>query len=163
MSDSGQLSGSNASALEQIERASDIVTAYVANNVIQPGALPDLIAAVHAALAELGRPPAAEPEKPQPPVPIKRTLSPDHIISLEDGRPYKMLKRHLAGYGLTPDQYRRKWGLPHDYPMTAANYAAQRSELARNNGLGRSRTERAAAGEEARGAAPGGRGRPRAT
>lgn len=132
------------SALEPIERTSDIITAYVAHNVVQPSALPELIASVHAALQSLGSPPPAEPEKPTPPIPIRRTVTPDHIISLEDGKPYKTLKRHLAGRGLTPDQYREKWGLPRDYPMVAANYASQRSELARNSGLGQRRAGRSA-------------------
>ncbi|GJD53758.1 hypothetical protein OPKNFCMD_6536 [Methylobacterium crusticola] len=133
------------SAPDQIERTSDIIAAYVANNVVQPGALPDLIASVHAALNKLTQPPAPEPEKLSPPVPIRKTVTPDHIISLEDGRPYKTLKRHLAGRGLTPDQYRQKWSLPHDYPMVAATYAAQRSELAKNAGLGQGRRKAAAA------------------
>jgi predicted transcriptional regulator len=74
-------------------------------------------------------------------VPIKKSVTPDYIISLEDGRRYKSLKRHLTGRGLTPAEYRAKWGLPHDYPMVAANYAAQRSELAKAIGLGRKRAE----------------------
>ncbi|ACL58745.1 MucR family transcriptional regulator [Methylobacterium nodulans] len=114
-----------------------IVSAYVAYTAVPASELPALIAAVHGALAALGRP--AEPEAPAlvPPVPIRKTITPDAIISLEDGKPYRTLKRHLAGRGLTPEQYRAKWGLPLDYPMVAANYAAQRSELAKQYGLGR--------------------------
>ncbi|GJD52418.1 hypothetical protein OPKNFCMD_5183 [Methylobacterium crusticola] len=131
--------------LDLIGLAADIVSAYVANNSVPASEVPGLIAAIHASLGHLGAPPAVEPEKPAPPVPIRRTVTPDHIVSLEDGRPYKTLKRHLAGRGLTPEQYRQKWGLPHDYPMVAANYAAQRSELAKNTGLGQSRRNRSAA------------------
>ncbi|MFE1598205.1 MucR family transcriptional regulator [Methylobacterium sp. ID0610] len=114
-----------------------IVEAYVARNAVPTTELPALIAAVHGAIVALGRP--TEPEAPAlvPPVPIRKTVTPDAIISLEDGKPYKSLKRHLSGRGLTPEQYRAKWGLPIDYPMVAANYAAQRSELAKSIGLGR--------------------------
>ncbi|WP_407530287.1 MucR family transcriptional regulator [Methylobacterium oryzisoli] len=124
---------------DKVGLAAAIVSAYVAKNPIRPGDLPALIQAVHSSLIQLGTPSAPEPEKLTPPVPIKRTVTPDHIISLEDGKPYKTLKRHLSGRGLTPDQYRQKWGLPSDYPMVAANYAAQRSELAKTSGLGQSR------------------------
>ncbi|UHC17319.1 MucR family transcriptional regulator [Methylobacterium currus] len=123
----------------------DIVSAYVANNSVTAHDLPTLIASTHAALTRLGAPADPEPVKLEPPVPIRRTVTPDHIISLEDGRPYKTLKRHLAGRGLTPEEYRAKWGLPRDYPMVAANYAAQRSELAKSAGLGQSRARAAAA------------------
>ncbi len=100
--------------------------------------LPALIASTHAALTKLGGPvePAKE-ERSTPLMPIKKTVTPDYLISLEDGKQYKSLKRHLTTRGLTPDEYRRKWGLPYDYPMVAANYAAQRSELAKSIGLGR--------------------------
>ncbi|TNC06268.1 MucR family transcriptional regulator [Methylobacterium terricola] len=126
-------------ALNPIERTSDIISAYMANNVVQPSALPDLIASVHAALQSISSPPPAEPEKLAPPIPIRRTVTPSHMISLEDGKPYRTLKRHLSRRGLTPEQYREKWGLPRDYPMVAADYASQRSELAKNSGLGRRR------------------------
>ncbi|KMO15144.1 MucR family transcriptional regulator [Methylobacterium platani] len=118
--------------------AADIVSAYVTRNSVPVGDLPALIASTHSALTKLGGPaePAKE-ERPTPPVPIRKTVTPDYIISLEDGRQYRTLKRHLAGCGLTPDQYRQKWGLPPDYPMVAATYAAQRSELAKSIGLGR--------------------------
>lgn len=122
-----------------------IVAAYVSNNAVPMADLPGLMAAVHGALAGLGR--AANPEevRPQPPVSIRKTVTPDYLISLEDGRRYKSPKRHLTTRGLTPDQYRQKWGLPHDYPMVAATYAAQRSELAKASGLGRARLRSAPA------------------
>ncbi|OAS24248.1 MucR family transcriptional regulator [Methylobacterium platani] len=124
-----------------IERAADIVSAYVSNNSVPLADLPALINAVHQSLSRLdGGAEMAEAEKPVPLMPIKKTVTPDYLISLEDGRQYKSLKRHLSTRGLTPEEYRRKWGLPHDYPMVAANYAAQRSELAKNSGLGRRRS-----------------------
>ncbi|GJD48421.1 Transcriptional regulatory protein ros [Methylobacterium crusticola] len=121
---------------QMIDLVSDIVSAYVSNNSVPVGELSGLIRSVHDAVARLGTPAAAEPERLSPPVPIKKTVTPDYLISLEDGRRYRTLKRHLAGRGLTPEQYRQKWGLPPDYPMVAANYAAQRSELAKSIGLG---------------------------
>ncbi|ACL58966.1 MucR family transcriptional regulator [Methylobacterium nodulans] len=122
-----------------------IVGAYVAHNAVPTAELPVLIASVHGALAALGRP--AEHEAPAlvPPVPIRKTVTPDAIISLEDGRPYKSLKRHLATRGLTPEQYREKWGLPPTYPMVAESYAERRSELAKQFGLGRRAEAKAAA------------------
>nr|WP_246102725.1 MucR family transcriptional regulator [Methylobacterium terricola] len=122
-----------------VELAADIVAAYVSKNSVPVTELPNLIASVHTSLTNLGQPASVEPEKLTPPVPIKKTVTPDYIISLEDGKQYKSLKRHLSTRGLTPEDYRRKWGLPHDYPMVAANYAAQRSELAKSSGLGRPR------------------------
>ena len=121
-----------------VRLAADIVSAYVTRNSVPVGDLPALIASTHAALTKLGGPvETVKEERPTPLMPIKKTVTPDYIISLEDGRQYRTLKRHLAGRGLTPEQYRQKWGLPHDYPMVAANYAAQRSELAKSFGLGR--------------------------
>src|SRR5829696_1017278 len=121
----------------------EVVSAYVVNNSLGPADIPDLIASVHRALQGLSAPPKAEPEKREPPVSIRKSITPDFLISLEDGRRYKTLRRHLAGRGLTPEQYRKKWGLPRDYPMVAPNYAAQRSELARSFGLGRKQKEAA--------------------
>ncbi|MEN3234712.1 MucR family transcriptional regulator [Methylobacterium ajmalii] len=122
----------------------DLVSAYVSNNSVPAADLPALIGSVYAALSKLGAQAESEPVRPEPPVPVRKTVTPDHIVSLEDGRPYKTLKRHLAGRGLTPDEYRKKWGLPPDYPMVAANYAAQRSELAKASGLGSTRNRKAA-------------------
>jgi predicted transcriptional regulator len=125
---------------DYIELAADIVSAFVSNNSVPAAELPTLISTVHAALQNVGRPAAAQPvEKAVPAVPVKKSITPDFLISLEDGKRYKSLKRHLTGRGLTPAQYREKYGLPADYPMVAPNYAAKRSELARNMGLGQGR------------------------
>jgi predicted transcriptional regulator len=119
-----------------VELTSDIVSAYVSGNNVQASELPSLIAGVYSTLDGLGKEPA-KPEPLTPPVPVRKSITPDYLISLEDGKRYKSLKRHLAGHGLTPEQYREKWGLARDYPMVAPNYAAQRSELAKKMGLGR--------------------------
>jgi predicted transcriptional regulator len=125
-----------------VDLTADVVAAFVSNNSISATDLPGLIASIHAAIAGLSAPaPAPEAEKPVPAVPIKKSVTPDYIISLEDGRQYKSLKRHLTGRGLTPADYRAKWGLPRDYPMVAANYAARRSEMAKAIGLGRKPAE----------------------
>ncbi|MEI8396373.1 MAG: MucR family transcriptional regulator [Rhodospirillaceae bacterium] len=118
-----------------------IVAAYVANNQLRTDDLSGLITSVHQSLTDLGKPAASEAEAKtdlKPAVPIKKSINPDHIVCLEDGKKLKMLKRHLMStYGMTPDQYRAKWGLPSDYPMVAPNYAKARSELALKLGLGR--------------------------
>ena len=121
-----------------VEMTTDLVVAYVEQNRVRAAELPSLIATVHASLAGLGRAPEAEPapSKLNPPVPIRKSITDDYLISLEDGKQYQSLKRHLAGRGLTPAQYREKWGLPHDYPMVAPGYSARRSELAKSIGLG---------------------------
>jgi predicted transcriptional regulator len=125
---------------DYVELTADLVSAYVAHNAIQKNDIPALIASIHASLTALGAPkPAPEPEKPVPAVPIKKSITQDYLISLEDGRRYKSLKRHLSGRGLTPEQYREKWGLASDYPMVAPSYAKQRSDLAKSMGLGRQR------------------------
>jgi predicted transcriptional regulator len=151
---------------ELAKLTSDIVSAYVANNKVASAELPDVIASVHSALRGLDNEKEREPEKPVPMIPIKKSITPDHLISLEDGRRYKSLKRHLSGRGLTPAQYREKWGLPKDYPMVAPNYAKQRSELARALGLGQQRRKRPAKDVPAQPAAaepeaPRKRGRPK--
>ncbi|WP_114944829.1 MucR family transcriptional regulator [Microvirga calopogonii] len=127
---------------QQLDFASitaDIVSSYVANNSVHRGNLPNVIASVHAALQGLTTRKQAESEKPEPRVPIKKSITPDFLISLEDGKKYKTLKRHLGTLGMTAEEYRAKWGLPGDYPMVAPNYAARRSELARSSGLGQIR------------------------
>jgi predicted transcriptional regulator len=122
-----------------IELTADVVSAYVSNNPVPVGDLPALIGQVHAALkGTAGSVTAEEPEPLKPAVPIKKSVAPDYIICLEDGKKFKSLKRHLSThYGLTPDEYRAKWGLSSDYPMVAPNYAAARSALAKTMGLGR--------------------------
>ena len=121
------------------ELTSDIVSAYVSKNNVPTGDLPALIASVHAALAQLSQPQQGASPKHEPPMPWKKAIKPDHIISFEDGRGYKSLKRHLSSRGLTPEQYREKWGLPPSFPMVAPNYSAARSELAKKLGLGQAR------------------------
>ena len=123
-----------------VELTGDIVSAYVTANNIQRSELPGLIADVHSALTNLGKP--ASESKAEPPVPIKQTIKPDYIISLEDGRRYKSMKRHLSSRGITPEHYREKWGLRPDYPMVAPNYSKARSELAKEMGLGQQRRKR---------------------
>ena len=131
---------SSAPVVNYIELAADIVSAFVSNNSVTTADLPTLIASVHAALQNLGEPTAQQEQtKLTPAVPIKRSITPDFLISLEDGKRYKSLRRHLTSRGLTPEQYREKWGLPRDYPMVAPNYAAKRSELAKSMGLGQKR------------------------
>jgi len=122
-----------------IELAAEVVAAYVSNNPLPKSDLPDLILAVHSSLERLGSEPERalpQAEAKSPAVPIRRSVTPDYLICLEDGRRFKSLRRHLGGLGLTPEQYREKWKLPSDYPMVAPNYAAQRSALARKIGLG---------------------------
>jgi predicted transcriptional regulator len=125
-----------------IELTADIVAAYVSNNPVPVGELAGLIAQIHSSISNLGAPAAAVEEPLTPRMPIKKTITPDHLISLEDGKPYKTLRRHLTIRGLTPDQYRAKWGLPADYPMVAASYTAKRSALAKSLGLGRKPSEK---------------------
>jgi predicted transcriptional regulator len=113
-----------------------IVSAHVSNNSVTPDALPALIQDVYRTLSGVGKEPSA-PDKPQPAVPVKKSVFPDHIVCLEDGKKLKMLKRHLkTAYNMTPEQYRERWGLPQDYPMVAPNYARHRSSLAKKIGLG---------------------------
>ena len=118
---------------------SEIVSAHVANNSVHAGEVPNLIKSVYDAMSGLGSAPAAaEPEKPQGAVSARKSLgSPDHIISMIDGKPYKMLRRHISLHGHTPESYREAYGLARDYPMVAANYAEQRRALAHKIGLGR--------------------------
>jgi predicted transcriptional regulator len=123
---------------ELLQITSDIVSAHVSNNPVPLGELPGLIQTVYSTLTALSGP-ASEPEvELKPAVNPKRSITDDYIICLEDGKKLKMLKRHLStAYGMTPEQYRAKWGLPRDYPMVAPAYAKKRQELARKIGLGR--------------------------
>ena len=121
-----------------ITLTSDIVAAHVSNNSVAVGELGALISNVYGALAGLGQVAVVEEKAPEPAVSIRASIKADYIVCLEDGKKLKMLKRHLmTHYGMTPDEYRTKWGLPADYPMVAPNYAAQRSAFAKKIGLGR--------------------------
>ena len=124
---------------EIIEMTADIVSAYVGNNAVSAADLPNLIQDVHRALAGVSTS-AAEPAEivsKEPAVPIKRSVTPEFLVCLEDGRKFKSLKRHLrTKYNMSPEDYRAKWGLPKDYPMVAPNYAKARSDLAKQMGLG---------------------------
>lgn len=124
-----------------VEMAADIVSAYVSANPVAAQDLPGLIRTVHNALLEIAVGAAPMKELAQEPaVSIKKSVTPDYIICLEDGKKFKSLKRHLrTRYSMTPDEYRAKWGLPHDYPMVAPNYAKERSNLAKRMGLGQAR------------------------
>ncbi len=122
-----------------------VVAAYLRNNPVAAAQISEVIHAVHAALKGLsGGGDAVEAEPLKPAVPIRKSVTPDYIVCLEDGKQLKMLKRHLrTTYGLTPEEYRAKWGLPADYPMVAPNYAQQRSDFAKKIGLGRQSASRA--------------------
>ncbi len=127
-----------------IELTADVVAAYVSNNPVPVGELSNLIADVHAALGRVGGAVEQAPaDKPKPAVNPKKSVHDEYIVCLEDGKKFKSLKRHLmTHYGLTPDQYREKWGLDAGYPMVAPSYAAARSKLAKDMGLGRKRKSR---------------------
>jgi predicted transcriptional regulator len=129
-----------------IDLSAEIVAAFVANNSVPVQDLPGLISSVHSALAAAASGKTEEPTPElRPAVAVKKSVTPDAIICLEDGKAFKSLKRHLrTKYGLSPDEYRAKWGLPADYPMVAPNYAAARSTLAKNMGLGQQRRKRPA-------------------
>jgi predicted transcriptional regulator len=134
----------NTSGGNYIELTADIVSAYVSNNTVAAGEISGLINQVHQALVRVGggqQEISSEPLKPA--IAVKRSITPDHIVCLEDGKKFKSLKRHLrTQYSMTPEQYREKWGLPADYPMVAPNYAAARSQLAKQMGLGQQRRRR---------------------
>ena len=134
----------NDSAQDLLGLTAEIVSAHVSNNPVAMADLPGLIAQVHHALTNLGKPaPEPEAKKQEPAVPVKKSVTADYLICLEDGKKLKMLKRHLkTAYNMTPEQYRDKWGLPPDYPMVAPNYAAARSQLAKQMGLGQQRRRR---------------------
>jgi predicted transcriptional regulator len=125
-------------AQNTLEKTTEIVAAFVSKNQTTPAELPALIQAVHRALTGVSVAPAEPEPRKEPAVPIRRSITPDHIVCLEDGKTFKSLKRHLrTKYDLSPEDYRAKWGLPKDYPMVAPNYAAARSALAKNMGLGK--------------------------
>jgi predicted transcriptional regulator len=129
---------------DSIELAAEVVAAYISNNPLPKSELPDLILAVHSAVQTLGK--GSDAARPQattkpPAVPVGKSITPDYVICLEDGKKYKSLRRHLRLFDLTPEQYREKWNLPADYPMVAPNYAAKRSMLAKKIGLGQKRSK----------------------
>ncbi len=153
MSDETENPGSNDALLRM---TADVVTAYVGNNTVAPTDLADVIRTVHASLRQAQASEIAVSAAPKPAVPVKKSITPDYLICLEDGRELKMLKRHLrTTYNLTPDEYRAKWGLDPDYPMVAPNYARRRSEFAKQIGLGQKR-RRAGAAEGDAGSGEGG-------
>lgn len=127
-----------------MELTADIVSAYVSNNSVSAGDIPGLINQVHSALMRVSGGQIEAPAEPlKPAVPLKKSITPEYIVCLEDGKKFKSLKRHLrTQYNMTPEQYREKWGLAPDYPMVAPNYAAARSQLAKQMGLGQQRRRR---------------------
>ena len=128
----------NNSSNELLALTTEIVSSHVANNTVSLGDLPQLIQQVYATLAGIDGVPATSGQRPQPAVAVKKSVTPDYIVCLEDGRKLKMLKRHLkTAYNMTPEDYRERWQLPADYPMVAPSYAAQRSAFAKQIGLGR--------------------------
>jgi predicted transcriptional regulator len=126
-----------------IALSADIISAYVSFNSVPASGLPELIHAVHATLTKLGTTTVAapEPETLVPAVSIRKSITPEYLICLDDGKKFKSLKKHIATLGMTPNQYRHKWSLPNDYPMVAPEYAATRSALAKKIGLGQFRKE----------------------
>jgi len=125
-----------------VELSTEVVAAYVSNNPLPRGDLPSLIQAVHSAVERLGKgieDPPTQAGTQTPAVPVRKSITPDFLICLEDGKRFKSLRRHLRRIGLTPEQYREKWALPSDYPMVAPNYSAQRSAMAKKIGLGQKR------------------------
>ncbi len=131
------------------ELIAEMFKAYVTNNELEPTQLQDVVAAMTRAISQplgaaLGPGTSPQPQRP-PAVPIEDSVTPDHIVCLEDGKQFKSLKRHLGIHGFTPDEYRARWGLPQDYPMTASKYSKRRSRLAKQIGLGRKRSVRKAA------------------
>jgi predicted transcriptional regulator len=132
-------------AVDFTRLTADVVSAYVSKNPLRPADLPELLSSVHAALSGLnhGGETAAAPVEKLTSAQIRKSITPDALISFEDGKPYKTLRRHLTIRGLTPDAYREKWGLPRDYPMTAVSYSEERSALAKSLGLGQLRRKAA--------------------
>lgn len=128
---------------DSISLASEIVAAYVSNNKVNASDIPELISETYDAISSLQESGAHFGQKRDPAVPINKSVTPDFVICLEDGKKLKMLKRYLrTHYGMSPEDYRRKWGLPADYPMTAPNYSKHRSKVAKTTGLGKAPTKR---------------------
>ena len=124
---------------DMLRMTTEVVSAYVGNNMLPAAQIPDVIRTVYSSLRDLSSAEGhTERESPKPAIPVRRSVTPDYIICLEDGKKLKMLKRHLrTTYNMSPDEYRTKWALPADYPMVAPNYAKQRSDFAKQIGLGR--------------------------
>ena len=135
---------SDASGKTPVELTASIVSAYLSNNPTQASEIPNLISQVHAALMRVSTGRVEAPLQPaKPAVSVKKSMTPEYLVCLEDGKRFKSLKRHLRSrYNMTPEQYREKWGLPADYPMVAPNYAVARSQLAKKMGLGQQRRRR---------------------
>ncbi|MFZ5609412.1 MAG: MucR family transcriptional regulator [Pseudomonadota bacterium] len=130
-------------AEDLLSLTADIVSSHVSNNTVAVSDMPGLIEQVYGALSKLAAPSPQPEPRPEPAVPVRRSVTPDHVICLEDGKKLKMLKRHLkTQYNMTPEEYRERWGLPADYPMVAPNYAEQRRKLAKKIGLGTGRRKR---------------------
>ena len=145
------MSGSNA-----IELAAGVVAAFVSNNSVPVGELPALVHAVHTSIKRLAEGPESttpQVEAKAPAVSIRKSITPDYLICLDDGKHFRSLRRHLTALGMTPEQYRERWRLPADYPMVAPNYAAQRSAMAKSMGLGQTRG-RTGAGKKGRSPKP---------
>ena len=142
MADATQNPSTGAPQPNYVDLAAEIVAAYVVKNAVQRTDLPSLIATVHLALSQAARGATEQPQEGlRPAVPIKKSVTPDFLICLEDGQKFKSLKRHLrTTYNLTPDEYRAKWGLPQDYPMVSPRYSEARSSLAKTMGLGQKRS-----------------------
>ena len=138
------IDGDGAGRPDYVALTAEIVSAYVSNNIVSATDIPSLIAQVHGALSRVSNGAAvAAAETQKPAISLKRSVTPEYIVCLEDGKKFKSLKRHLrTQYNMTPEQYREKWSLPPDYPMVAPNYAAARSELAKQMGLGQQRRRR---------------------
>ena len=139
MANTSAISAPSDETQDLLSLTTEIVSAHVSNNDVAASDIPALIEQVHASLARIVASGTAttSPPRPAPAVPIKKSIMPDHLVCLEDGRKLKTLRRHLStDHGLTPDEYRARWGLPSDYPMVASSYAAKRSELAKKIGLG---------------------------
>lgn len=137
-----ETSEQDAETARLVTLTADVVSAYVSNNHVQSAELPKLLGEVHEAIrtvSQSGRPSAETGPPKATPQEVRKSISHDFLVSFEDGKPYKTLRRHLTLRGLSPEQYRAKWGLPNDYPMTSASYSEQRSELARALGLGQQR------------------------
>jgi len=134
----------NTNSANFLDLTAEIVSAYLSNNSVSAAEIPALISQIHSALLRVSGGSSEAPLEPlKPAVPLKKSITPDYIVCLEDGKKFKSLKRHLrTQYNVTPEQYRDKWGLPPDYPMVAPNYAAARSQLAKQMGLGQQRRRR---------------------